>query len=427
MYASKNYLFLAVFLFVLGFASPSVSLAYSDCVPSFAPTLPCQKPADPSVVYDTFATGQQWTISTNTVYTSGNYSFYKSSDYNTHIDTLYEGTTNAMTRFRWTQLTSGVGHTMVGTISTAFVFSAPTYSANNSPDWVWEFLVGNSAYGVREYRHVWLGADLNIPDLTPTHTLSVTSPTLTLDNADVQPSSAFLVNFSYVDTNYSGDYSDVRFSLSSCNDDTCSTTTLLDSGLLSTIRATLGSGLDGSIYARVPAVLGIPLNYVAILTDADANVQYSSVVFSLTGSYATGLPLPDDALYPTDTTVPDLMTDPSGFVSAMFTNFGNYLVRLVIPPLSFFTDSFSQIQSGFSTKFAFFEQLRSAFTVPADGSFTPITLTGITIAGSTISPIAFISSFNPTTFAPFRNFLSMVMYVGLGFWLIKKTSLIFSS
>jgi len=424
MYAPKNYLFFAVFLFVLGFASPSVSLA------------------------STTITYTAQTTTSNVSYPIGDGPYIIGSQ--TYSDVLFMdyGSSASVLFFNPSDITLlGSGTLSSGTYTGyPYVRFSTTHGAyfygcsdhiNFSGCWVASQYIpdrGGATYsvgtpGVAVFHSSYDFGGVITPDvtLTPTHTLAVVSPALTLDNADVQPSSAFLTSFSYVDTNYSGDYSDVRFSLSSCDDDTCSTTTLVASDLLSDIRTLLGSGLDGSIYARVPVVLGIPLHYVAILTDADANTQYSSVVFSLTGSYATGLPLPDDALYPTDTTVPDLLSDPSGFVSAMFTNFGNYLVRLVIPPLSFFTDSFSQIQSGFSTKFAFFEQIRSAFVVPADGSFTPISITGLTIAGATIAPLSFISSFNATTFAPFRNFLSMVMYVGLGFWLIKKTSLIFSS
>lgn len=125
--------------------------------------------------------------------------------------------------------------------------------------------------------------------------------------------------------------------------------------------------------------------------------------------------------------VPDPITDPLGFVTALLTNTAIWLKGLIIPPDGFFSDAYMQVKTEADTKFVFYSQLTSAFTIPAGTTMVPITLGALHAGGQTIAAQPFISSFDADTFAPFRNFLSMVMYVSLGFWLIRKTSTIFSS
>lgn len=125
--------------------------------------------------------------------------------------------------------------------------------------------------------------------------------------------------------------------------------------------------------------------------------------------------------------VPNPLDNPFGFVSALLTNMAIWLQALVIPPAGFFAEAYTQVKTEFDAKFAFYEQIKSAFTIPVGAAMTPISIGSLTLGNTTTSPIAFISSFDAATFAPFRNFLSMVMYVSLGFWLIRKMSNIFSS
>jgi len=126
-------------------------------------------------------------------------------------------------------------------------------------------------------------------------------------------------------------------------------------------------------------------------------------------------------------TVPDLLSDPSGFVAALLTNLGIWLYNLVVPDSEFLADSYANIRTLFETKFAFYFQIRDAFVVPTATSMTPISLGSLHIGGTTLAPITFISSFDPAEFASFRAFLSMVLYVGLGFFIIRRMSNIFSS
>lgn len=125
--------------------------------------------------------------------------------------------------------------------------------------------------------------------------------------------------------------------------------------------------------------------------------------------------------------VPSPVTDPGGFVSALLTNMALWLKNLIVPPDNYFANNYDSIKSAFDTKFAFYSQLQTAFVIPQASNFSPITLGSLSLGGSQTAPIAFISSFDPNEFASFRTFFSMVLYVGLGFFLIRKMSNIFSS
>lgn len=137
-----------------------------------------------------------------------------------------------------------------------------------------------------------------------------------------------------------------------------------------------------------------------------------------------GIVNPDTSEY---VDVPSPVTDPAGFVSALLTNLGIWLYNLVIPDSQFLADSYANIRTAFETKFAFYFQIKDAFTVPAASAMTPISLGSLHIGGQTLAPMTFIASFDPAEFASFRAFLSMVLYVGLGFFILRKLSNIFSS
>lgn len=125
--------------------------------------------------------------------------------------------------------------------------------------------------------------------------------------------------------------------------------------------------------------------------------------------------------------LPNPLTDPTGFVSGFLNNLGVWIYNLFIPPSGYFQDRFNALKLLFDTKFAFVEQVQQAFVIPAASAFTPISLGSLSFGGTQVSPITYISSFDPATFSSFRTFFSMILYVGLGMFLLRKMSNIFSS
>lgn len=59
--------------------------------------------------------------------------------------------------------------------------------------------------------------------------------------------------------------------------------------------------------------------------------------------------------------VPDLITDPSGFVTALLTNLGIFLYNLVLPDSDFLSEKFLELQTSLTDSFPWFYQLKTAY------------------------------------------------------------------
>jgi len=130
--------------------------------------------------------------------------------------------------------------------------------------------------------------------------------------------------------------------------------------------------------------------------------------------------------------VPDPISDPAGFVAALLTNMGIWLYNLVIPADDYFTLKYDELSTNFSTTYPIFFDIRDMFDTMISGitagSFTPISISGLSLGGGSYNFTIIDSTTLPSgTLDTFKTWFGLMMYVGTAFWVIRKGSRIFSS
>jgi len=126
--------------------------------------------------------------------------------------------------------------------------------------------------------------------------------------------------------------------------------------------------------------------------------------------------------------VPSPVTDPAGFVSALFVNFGIWIRNLIVPDSDFFSSRFNAIQVIAQEHFPIFFSI-SDIVSGSTAVDSSVSLGSVSFGSSSTAPLVFFSpsSWSPDTFAGLRSFLSMLMYVWLAYFVTTKLSRIFSS
>lgn len=125
--------------------------------------------------------------------------------------------------------------------------------------------------------------------------------------------------------------------------------------------------------------------------------------------------------------VPNPVTNPFGFVVALLTNLAIWLKNLVIPSGDFFQDKYNEMKLAFEEKFAFYFQLKDAYTIPTETTPSAFSFTGLSFGGVTLPTLTLFDGFSFFDFSPYRSFISGIMYASCGWFVIRKMSRIFSS
>jgi hypothetical protein len=127
-------------------------------------------------------------------------------------------------------------------------------------------------------------------------------------------------------------------------------------------------------------------------------------------------------------TVPDILSNPSGFVTALLTNLGIWVYKLILPDGNYFSFQFDNLSNTFEQSFPWVSQLRIAFdnfiTALIASNPQPITLNGLNVGGN----IGNYTVFNPSSLPDMsivKTFLSVIFYIGTGFWIIRKSNSLF--
>lgn len=291
------------------------------------------------------------------------------------------------------------------------------------------------------YHSSWDFDGFFTPDITtaPEFDLSVVSPALDGSNsADVQPDTRFYMKLNYSVSSW--DYSDVRFWWYQCPDyDHCDSATLTDddlvgTDLLSSVRSELGSAENGNVYVSVPVQEGAhTLLYFKLTTESD-HTNRTLATADLFGVDDTALPSGGDALSGSYTDIPNILTNPSGFVEALLDNAGAFVVNAIIPPPGYLTDKMLDVTDSWSADQPGLTSINTAFidgiaSLSSPTSLTPISIGALHVGGTTTSSITFFDpSIMPTgIFDTAKTLISAFMYFGVAFWVIREMSTILSA
>lgn len=125
--------------------------------------------------------------------------------------------------------------------------------------------------------------------------------------------------------------------------------------------------------------------------------------------------------------VPNPLTDPKGFVIALLTNLALWVKNLFIPSTDFFQTKYNEMKLAFEEKFAFYFQLKDAYTIPIETTPSAFSFTGLSFGGVTLPTLTLFNGFSFFDFGPYRTFISGIMYASCGLFVIRKMSRIFSS
>ena len=278
---------------------------------------------------------------------------------------------------------------------------------------------------------VWNGAG------APTAwTLGVVSPVLNSGNASVQPSPQFNIKLAYTIPSDVA-FSNVRFYAFQCPDvDHCTWNTLygqtgfqylIGSQTLQAIRDITGPSEFGYIYEQVPVVQAQSTLLYFVLATEDTHTLEIPAFARLIGD-STSSVTPNAAIFGSSVDIPNPLTNPFGFVSALFLNLKNWVVSLVVPSPGFMDSQLSTLQATAQTHFPIFFQLSSVIQGSTTQSDT-ITLGSLNFGSTSSAPITFFNptQWNPDSFSGFRNLLSMMMWVWLMYFIVHKVPKIFSS
>lgn len=247
-----------------------------------------------------------------------------------------------------------------------------------------------------------------------TYGLFIVSPQLDqYDHADVQPATEFKVKLRYKVP--ADKYATTRFDLRQCdtidyNEEDC---TVIQAGTISSIRAGLTDkdNNSNSIFVEVPVVLNEYTMLSAHLVDTVADKVIYGIPFNLKGVNDESLPSENTALLD-DGVIQDL-----GF-------WGNIFRDLFVPEQGFLSAKFDVISDDFHAQFADFFTLYSSAKNASATTYVDRFSGTMTFSGTNI-PFAFTPFENIPSFVPI--FTTVIIYLGVGFFLIRNLPEIFSA
>jgi len=132
--------------------------------------------------------------------------------------------------------------------------------------------------------------------------------------------------------------------------------------------------------------------------------------------------------------VPNPVTDPTGFIGAVFTNFFIFLYKGFVPPDNYFFDKVSEIETTWATDQPGLTAINTAFadgvvSLSTPSALSPVTLGALHIGSATTSTITVFDpdSMDSGMFAQAKTLISAFMYFGVAFWVIRQVSTILSA
>jgi len=134
------------------------------------------------------------------------------------------------------------------------------------------------------------------------------------------------------------------------------------------------------------------------------------------------------------TALPSPITDPTGFISGVFTNFFVFIYKGFIPPDGYLTEKLAEVTNAWSLDQPGLTSVSSAFSTGITALSTPTAMTPISMGSLHFGGVSTssITVFDPSTqpvgmFDSAKTLISAFMYFGVGFWVIRQMSSIFSA
>lgn len=127
--------------------------------------------------------------------------------------------------------------------------------------------------------------------------------------------------------------------------------------------------------------------------------------------------------------VPNLATDPAGFVYALLTNMGIWMKNLVVPPDDFFSSRWNDIKSVADSKFPIVSQVQSALATTTSTNAV-IAISGLHLGSASVpsitvfDPVKIYQTY-PTQVEILKLIIRTVLWFTVGMALLNKSKMLF--